>query len=319
MTEQDDVIVLAYAGDLETSVAVAWLAEQHHAPVVTLTLDVGQGTDLNDARDRALAIGAIRAHVLDVREEFARHAIAPALALGPALSPVNAHPRVAALARPAVARYLAQIAGIEGTTLVAHGSHRPATDLGSLEELVAQQNPALEVLAPCRDWAFSPGVMADYARDHGIPVPAAGAALTAVRTLWGRALAGDLLANPWAEVPPDAFTLTRSVADWPKVPAMVNVTFVEGIPTALNGVEMPLVELLSSLETIVGSHGIGRLDFAGLSGGRPRIVEEAPAPVVLHAAMKALSAVVPGMWPAVRGTVRMKCLMGECHVEEVSV
>ena len=312
MTEQNDVIVLAYAGDLETSVAVSWLAEQHRALVVTLTLDVGQGTDLNDVRDRALAIGAIRAHVLDVREEFARHAVIPALALG------THEPRVAALARPAVARYLAQIAGIEGTTLVAHGSHRPATDLGSLEELVAQENPALEVLAPCRDWTLSPAAVADYARGRGIPLPVAGAALTAVRTVWGRALAGDLLANPWAEVPPDAFTLTRSVADWPSVPAIVAITFVEGVPTALNGVEMPFVELLSSLETIVGSHGIGRLDFAGVPGGRPRIVEEAPAPVVLHAAMKALSAVVPDMWPAVRGTVRMKCLMGECHVEEVS-
>lgn len=312
MSEQDDVIVLAYAGDLETSVAVSWLSEQHEAPVVTLTLDVGQGADLNDVRDRALAIGATRAHVLDVREEFARHAVAPALASG------TSEPRVAALARPSVARYLAQIAGIEGTTLVAHGSHRPATDLGSLEELVAQENPTLEVLAPCRDWALSPAEVADHARSRGIPV-VAGAGLTAVRTLWGRALAGDLLDSPWAEVPPDVFTLTRSVADWPRVPAIVDVTFVEGRPTALNGVEMPLVELLSSLETIVGSHGIGRLDFASLPGGRPRIVEEAPAPVVLHAAMKALSAVVPGMWPAVRGTVRMKCLMGECHVEEVSV
>ncbi len=319
MTEQDDVIVLAYAGDLETSVAVSWLAEQHQTPVVTLTLDVGQGTDLNDVRDRALAIGAIRAHVLDVREEFARHAITPALAFGPALAQGNDEPRVAALARPGVARYLAQIAGIEGATLVAHGSHRPATDLASLEELIAQQNPALEVLAPCRDWTLSQTAMADYARAHGIPVPMAGAELTAVRTLWGRALAGDLLANPWAEVPPGAFTLTRSVADWPKVPAIVDVTFVEGIPTALNGVQMPLVELLSSLETIVGPHGIGRLDFAGVRGGRLRIVEEAPAPFVLHAAMKALSAVVPGMWPTVRGTVRMKCFVGECQVEEVSV
>ena len=313
MTDQDDVIVLAYAGDLETSVAVSWLAGQQQGPVVTLTLDVGQGTDLNDVRDRALAIGAIRAHVLDVREEFARHAITPALVRG------TDEPRVAAIVRPSVARYLAQMAAIEGTTLVAHGSHRPAGALGSLEELIAQQNPALEVLAPCRDWTLSPVAVADYARAHGIPVPVAGAGLTAIRTVWGRALAGDLLANPWAEVPPDAFTLTRSVADWPKGPAIVDVTFLEGIPTALNGVEMPLVELFSSLESIVGSHGIGRVDFASVPGVGPRIVEEVPAPFVLHAAMKALSAVVPGMWPAVRGTVRMKCQMGECHVEEVSV
>jgi len=313
VTEQDTVIVLAYAGDLETSVALSWLADAHQAKVVTLTLDVGQGSDLNDVRDRALAIGASRAHVLDVRAEFARTAVAPALVLGPD------EPRVAALSRPLVARYLAQIAAIEGTPLVAHGSHRAAAGAGSIETLIAHEHAALEVLAPCRDWTLSPAAIIEYARAHGIPVPVAGAELTAVRTLWGRALAGDLLANPWAEVPPDAFTLTRPVADWPGVPAMVDVTFVDGIPTALNGVAMPLVELLSSLETIAGSHGIGRVEFASVPGERPRIVEEAPAPVVLHAAMKALSAVVPDMWPEVHGTVRLKCFMGECHVEEVSV
>ena len=313
MTEQDNVIVLAYGGDLETSVAVRWLAEQRNAAVVTLTLDVGQGTDLNDVRDRALAIGAVRAHVMDVREEFARTAIAGALPDG------TDEPRVAALVRPLVARQLAQVAAIEGTSLVAHGSHQPATAPGSLEHVIATQHPGLQVLAPCRDWTMSPSGVVEYARTHGIPVPVAGAELTAVRTLWGRALAGDLLKNPWAEVPPDAFTLTRPVADWPRTPAMVDITFADGVPTALNGVAMPLVELLSSLETIAGSHGLGRLDFASRPGGGPRIVEEVPAPMVLHASMKALSAVVPAMWPKVRGTVRMKCFLGECHVEEVSV
>ncbi len=311
MTEQ--VIVVAYAGDLETSVALPWLAEEHRTSVVTVTLDVGQGTDLNDVRDRALAIGAIRAHVLDVREEFARTALTPALPLG------TDAPRVAALARPSVAKYLAEIAAIEGTTRVAHGSHRPASEPDSLEILIAQHNPALTVLAPCRDWTMSAERMVEYAREHGIPVPVAGSAVTDVRTLWGRALAGPLLDNPWVEVPSTAFALTRGVEDWATVPAVVAITFAEGVPTALNGVAMPLVELLSSLETIVGAHGIGRLDFAAVPGGAPRIIEEAPAPVVLHAAMKALSAAVPGMWPTVRGTVRMRCFMGECQVEEVSI
>jgi argininosuccinate synthase len=313
VTEHDDVVVLAYAGDLESSVALPWLAEQYQAKVATLTLDVGQGTDLNDVRDRALAIGAVRAHVLDVREEFARTAIAPALSLG------IDEPRVASSVRPIVARYLAQVAAIEGTSRVAHGSHRPASETGSLERLIGQVDSSLQVLAPCRDWTLSPSGVVDFARVHGVPVAAGGVALTAVRTLWGRALAGELMADPWTHVPPEAFTLTRSVSDWLNVPATVDITFADGIPTMLNGVAMPLVELLSSLETIAGAHGIGRLDFARQGDGRPRIVEEVPAPVVLHAAMKALSAVVPAMWPKVHGTVRMTCAMGECHVEEVSV
>jgi argininosuccinate synthase len=307
------VIVLAYTGDLESSVALSWLAEQYQTEVATLTLDVGQGTDLSDVRDRALSLGAIRAHVMDVREEFARTAVAPALALG------VGEPRVASLARPIVAKYLAQVAAIEGTSMVAHGSRTANTDPTGLNGLLAATHPALRVLAPCRDWGMSEAAVIAYARARGIPVPVAGAELTSVRTLWGRALSGELLRNAWTELPSSAFTLTRSVAEWSTVPATLDLAFDKGVPVSLNGIAMPLIELLPSLETIAGSHGLGRLDFAAVPGVRPRIVEEAPAPFVLHHAMKALSAVVPAMWPAVHGTVRMKCFMGECEIEEVSI
>ena len=313
VTPTDDVIVLAFTGDLETSVAVAWLSEQHQMDVVTVTLDLGQGTDLSDVRDRALAIGALRAHVLDVREEFARSAIAPALALG-----VD-EPRVASLARPIVAKYLAQVAAIEGASTMAHGSHRPSPESTSLDALLAAAAGPLRVLAPCRDWGLSSNQLVLYATTRGIPVAANPAQFTAVRTLWGRALSGDLLRDAWAELPSSGFAITRSVANWSESPATLDLEFKDGVPMSLNGVSMPLVELLSSLETIVGSHGLGRLDFPAIVGVRPRIVEEAPAPVVLHQAMKALSAVVPAMWPEVHGTVRMKCAMGESRIEEVTI
>ncbi|HUR19233.1 MAG TPA: argininosuccinate synthase domain-containing protein [Vicinamibacterales bacterium] len=315
MTHSDPVpvILLAYTGDLESSVALSWLAERYDADVATLTLDVGQGTDLGDVRDRALSLGAIRAHVMDVRDEFARTAVAPALALG------VGEPRVAALARPIVAKYLAQVAAIEGTSMVAHGSRIANTEPTGLNGLLAATHPSLRVLAPCRDWGMSEAAVIAYARERGVPVPVAGSELTSVRTLWGRALSGDVLRNAWAEVPSGGFTLTRSVGEWSTVPAMLDLEFAQGVPVSLNGIAMPLIELLPSLETIAGSHGLGRLDFAAVPGIRPRIVEEAPAPFLLHHAMKALSAVVPAMWPAVHGTVRMKCFMGECDIEEVSI
>ena len=316
MTNSDSVrpiVVLAYTGDLETSVALRWLSEESQLDVVTLTLDVGQGSDLSDVRERALAIGAIRAHVMDLREEFARTAVAPALSLG-----VD-EPRVASLTRPIVAKYLAQVAAIEGTRTVAHGSRLADKEPASVNALLAAGQDSLRVLAPCRDWGLSEAEVIAYARHRGIPVPVAGAELTSVRTLWGRALSGVLLKDAWAEVPPSAFTLTRGVGDWPTVPAMLDLEFAAGVPTSLNGIAMPLVELLPSLETIAGSHGLGRLDFAAIPGVRPRIVEEAPAPVVLYQAMRALSAVVPAMWPAVHGTVRMQFFTGECRIEEVSI
>lgn len=316
MTNSDSVrpiVVLAYTGDLETSVAMRWLAEEDQLDVVTLTLDVGQGTDLSDVRDRALAIGAIRAHVMDVREEFARTAIAPALALG------LDEPRVASLSRPIVAKYLAQVAVIEGTRTVAHGSRLADANPASLKVLIAAGQDSLDVLAPCRDWGLSDAAVIAYAGQRGIPVPVAGAELTSVRTLWGRALSGGLLNDASGGIPTSAFTLTRSVGEWSSVPAMLDLEFAAGVPTALNGIAMPQIELLPSLETIAGSHGLGRLDFAAIAGVRPRIVEEAPAPVVLYQAMKALSAVVPDMWPAVHGTVRMQFFAGDCRIEEVSI
>lgn len=309
----DPVILLAYTGDLESSVALSWLANQYHTDVATLTLDVGQGTDLSDVRDRALALGATRAHVMDVREEFARTAVLPALALG------VGEPRVASLTRPIVAKYLAQVAAIEGTATVAHGSRIPNIDSSGVNGLLAASHPSLRVLAPCRDWGLSDSAVMDFARDHGIPVPAAGAELSSVRTLWGRALSGEGLANSWADLPSSAFTLTRPEGEWPGVPATLDLEFSNGAPASLNGIAMPPIELLPSLETIAGAHGLGRLDFPPVPGIRPRIVEEAPAPFVLHLAMKALSAVVPGMWPTVHGNVRLKCFKGECEVEEVSI
>jgi len=306
----DDVILLAYSGDFETSVALAWLCDQHDAEVATITLDLGQGTDLSDVRDRALAMGASRAHVLDVREEFARTGIAPALVLG-----VD-EPRVAALARPIVAKYLAELALIEGTSTVAHGSRLPRSAASGYEALLTAGSSALHVLAPCRDWGLSSEDIVEYGGGRGIPAPASAIRYTAVRNLWGRAISGQN--DIWAALPATEYQLTRSVGEWSSTPAILDLEFSEGVPTALNGVTMPLVELLSSLETIVGVHGIGRLDFPAVPG-QPRIVEEDPAPVVLHQAMKALAAVVPAMWPEVRGTVRLRCAEGESRVEEVSL
>ncbi len=117
-------IVLAYSGGLDTSVAIPWLKEHHHAEIVAVTMDLGQGRELEAIRDRALAVGAARAHVLDLREEFARHFILPALkadALYDDRSPMSA-----ALARPLIAQKLVEIAGIEHAQAVAHGGGRAA-------------------------------------------------------------------------------------------------------------------------------------------------------------------------------------------------
>lgn len=291
-------VVLAYSGDLVTSAALAWLREQGAEDVATVTLDLGQGRDLNDVRDRALGIGASRAHVLDVREAFAREAVAPAWALPPT------EPRAAALARPLIARYLLEVAAIEGATAIAHGSAFPSADPAGLEAALQAAGAELTVLAPARDWGMDVPALMEFGRARGIPVPSANTRpVIEVRNLWGRAVTADVLNSPDIEPPSDLYTVTRGVEGWAKEPSIVEMTFKDGRPTALNGVTMPIVDLIVSLDTIAGAHGIGRMDFPAVPGVRPRTIEEAPASVLIHQALARLG--------GTDGTVRLTCFMGE--------
>ena len=119
-------IVLAYSGGLETSVAIPWLAEKYGAEIVTVTMDLGQGKELDDVRERALASGAVRAHVIDLREEFAKDFILPALQAGAIYE--GRYPLATALGRPLIAKHLVDIAQIEGATAIAHGCNGQGND-----------------------------------------------------------------------------------------------------------------------------------------------------------------------------------------------
>ncbi len=291
-------VVLAYSGDLVTSAALGWLLEQGAEEVATVTMDLGQGRDLNDVRDRALGIGATRAHVLDARNAFARDAVGPAWAL-----PLD-QPRAAALARPYIAKHTLEVARIEGATAVAHGSAFPASDPMGLEAAFIDAGADMPLLAPAREWGMDVQGLIEFGKARGIPVPWTYTRhVMEVRNLWGRAVTTDALADAAAEPPTDLFTMTRSVADWAIEPAAVEITFARGLPVALNGVELPLVDLIVSLDTIAGAHGIGRRDHPALAGVRPRTIEEAPASTVLHQALTVLG--------RGEGTVRFTCFHGE--------
>jgi argininosuccinate synthase len=224
-------IVLAFTGDLETTVAVAWLAENCGADVVTVTADFGQGRDLEEIRDRALAIGALRAHVLDAREEFARAYLLPALRAG-ALAGLPA----SALGHAAVAARLVEIAGIEQSNRVAHGGVSAAPRIAAA---IRTLRPDFTVLAPACEWGMSRDQLFDYAAKRRLPLPIGG---------WVSPAAGGGEA------------------------AVVDMTFAAGVPVALNGVSMPLLDLIGSLDFLAGKNGVGRRPF------------ESPAVPVLAAA-----------------------------------
>ena len=237
-------IVLAFSEGLESAVAIPWLAERYGAEVVAVTIDLGQGRELEEVRDRALAAGAVRAHVLDARDEFARGYIVRGLKAG-ATAPDGA-PLGDALGVPLVARLVVQIAGIEHATAIAHASHGTAMDVA-----IGLLNPTLRVLAPARDWTMNPAQQAAYIRARQIPF------------------------QPQPPSPPGT-----SVPAGRSEPAAVAIAFERGAPTGINGVAMPILDLLESLGTIAAAHGVGQ--------PKDRDLRQAPAAVVLHAAHRAL-------------------------------
>ena len=281
-----DRIVLGYSGGLDTSVAIPWLAEKYRAEIVTVTMDLGQGKELDDARERALALGAVRAHVLDLRGEFARDFVLPALQAGAVYE--DRYPLATALGRPLISKHLVDIARLEGATAVAHGcGTEKGNDAVRIELAVRTLNPDLEVLAPLALWDVTKQEKVAFAKKRGIPVPVgADSPYSTDVNLWGRSIEYGVLDDPWLEPPDDVYLLTRSPAEAPDIPAYVEIEFERGAPVAINGVTLSLVELISSLETIAGAHGVGRIDLLEnrLGGTKSREIYEAPAGVLLHAA-----------------------------------
>jgi argininosuccinate synthase len=288
-------IVLAYTGSATTTVAIRWLADRYGAEVVTLTLDLGQGAGLETVRDRALAAGARRAHVVDAREEFARDFIVPALCAGAVRG--DGDPLLTALSRPVIARHLVEVATIEDADALAHGCSGHEPDARRFETLLHALRPALTVLAPARDWRLTPVELARRARQYGLAVSAPGAC-DVHHNLWGRtAEPGPAAVNDTAAAAAgdrEVYVLTRSPSAAPDLPANVEVSFQEGVPVAVNGVALPLVELISSVQTIAGTHGVGRIAASPAPDGARPLTIEAPAATVLHEAHRALQrSVVP--------------------------
>ena len=163
-------IVLAYSGGLDESIAIQWLAETFSAEVVTVTLDLGHGAELVEIRQRALALGAVRSHVIDVREEFVRDYALPALQAGALYA--DRAPMTTALTRPLIARKLVDVARMENATAVAHGCAATSDDGLRLDALVSALDPALRVIAPTRMWDMTREEALAFASERGLPVPA---------------------------------------------------------------------------------------------------------------------------------------------------
>ncbi len=282
-----DLVVLAYSGGLDTSVAVKWLQEERGLDVVALTVDVGQQEDLEEARERALASGAVHAEVVDARDAFADGFIARAIKADARYE--NRYPLVSSLSRPLIAQHLVEVARRHGARAVAHGCTGKGNDQVRFEVSLAALAPELEVLAPVRDWGMDREATIEYGRARGVALTQSKENPYSIdQNLWGRAVECGEMEDPWAGPPSDVWAYTAGRAE--SLPDVVVIGFEAGVPTSLDGEQLPLAVLVDRLNHLAGSWQVGRIDMVENRrvGIKSREVYEAPAAVVLLEAHRQL-------------------------------
>lgn len=283
-------VVLAYSGGLDTSIIVPWLKENYGCEVVTFTADIGQEEELEGLEAKALASGASKAYVEDLREQFLTEFVFPTLQAGAVYE--REYLLGTSFARPLIARRQVEIAELEGADAVAHGCTGKGNDQVRFELTYKAFNPHLTVIAPWREWAIRSREDAlAYAQAHGIPVAATAKKIySRDRNLWHLSHEGGDLEDPWKEPPEDVYVLTRSPTEAPDEPAYVVISFEHGVPMALDGKPMGPVDLVTTLNRLGGLHGVGRVDLVEnrLVGMKSRGVYETPGGTILYIAHQAL-------------------------------
>jgi len=283
--------VLAYSGGLDTTVAIGWLRDKYGCEVIAMAADVGQGVDADLLRARGQACGASDVVVVDAREEFARDFAAPALRANALY--MGKYPLVSALSRPLIARHLVQVARETGASLVAHGCTGKGNDQVRFEVATTTLAPDLTTLAPVRDAGLSREAAIAYAEERGLPVPVTRSSPYSIdENLWGRTIECGILEDPWVSPPGDAYEWTADPAEAPAEPDVITLTFERGVPMAVDGSPMGLVELIGTVSKRAGAQGIGRIDMIEdrLVGIKSREIYEVPAAITLITAHRDLEA-----------------------------
>ncbi len=289
-SEKIEKVVLAYSGGLDTSVIVGWLKEKYHSEVVCFAADVGQAEELGGLEEKALATGASKLYVEDLREEFVRDFVFTALKANALYEGV--YLMGTSLARPLIAKKQIEIARREGARAVAHGATGKGNDQVRFELTYYALEPNIRVIAPWREWEFkSRSDLIAYAEQHRIPVTATKEKPYSMdRNLMHISYEGGILEDPWAEPPPGIFILTRAPEDAPDKPVYVEIEFDAGIPVAVDGEALSPAQLLDRLNKIGGEHGVGRVNLVEnrFVGMKSRGVYETPGMTILQSAHRAV-------------------------------
>jgi argininosuccinate synthase len=287
--QQRDKVILAYSGGLDTSVMVPWIREKYNLDVVTFTVDLGQGEDLEPIRQKALRTGAVDAVTMDARNLFVDCFVFPALMAGAVYE--GKYPLATALGRPLIAKLMVDTAREHNARAVAHGCTGKGNDQVRFDVTFQTLAPDLKIIAPVREWKMTRDEEIKFAHEHNIPVEATVESPYSIdQNLFGRSCEAGVLEDPWDEPPADAFAWTTDPAKAPDKPLYVEIEFKQGKPVALDGQPTDGVPLIEKLNKLGGAHGVGRIDHVEnrLVGIKSRELYEAPAAVILHEAHREL-------------------------------
>ena len=287
-------IALAYSGGLDTSIIVPWLKERYGARVICIAADIGQGNELEGVRAKAIASGADECYVEDLRQEFVEKFVWPTLRAGAIYG--RKYLLGTSMGRPLIARRQVEIARQVGADALAHGCTGKGNDQVRFELTYAAFAPDLPVIAPWREWDIRSREDAiAYAESHNVPVTATRDKIySRDRNIWHISHEGGVLEQPASAPPDDLFMLTTSPEQAPDRSEEVTIGFVNGTPVSVNGAELDAVDLLTSLNSIGGRHGVGRIDLVEdrLVGMKSRGVYETPGGTLLYSAHSELEQLV---------------------------
>ncbi|MGQ9490264.1 MAG: argininosuccinate synthase [Anaerolineae bacterium] len=283
-------VVLAYSGGLDTSCIVPWLVENYGCEVICFCANLGQEEELSGLEAKALASGASKIYIEDLREEFITDYIYPTLKAGAIYE--REYLLGTSFARPLIAKRMVEIAELEGADAVAHGATGKGNDQVRFELTVMALNPRLKIIAPWREWHIRSREDAlKYAAEHNVPVTATLKSIySRDRNLWHLSHEGGLLEDPWQEPEESMYQLTVAPEAAPDEPEYVEIYFEQGIPKRVNGEALDPISLVARLNQLGAQHGIGRVDLVEnrLVGMKSHGVYETPGGTILYKAHQAL-------------------------------
>jgi len=286
-------IVLAYSGGLDTSVIIKWLKEKYGCEIIAFAADVGQGQELDPVREKALATGASKVYIEDLREEFVKDYVFPMLRSNAFYE--HNYLLGTSISRPLIAKEQMRIAKKEGADGVSHGSTGKGNDQVRFELAYHTLNPEIIIVAPWREWDLnSRTALIDYAVAHGIPVPVTKAKPYSMdRNMFHISYEGGVLEDPWEGPDDDMFLLSASPEKAPDKPTIIEIQYEAGNPIAVNGENLSPAKLLERLNQYGGENGIGRIDIVEnrFVGMKSRGIYETPGGTILHQAHRAIESI----------------------------